>query len=167
MLARYVSPPFLITHPWPSLSKDKIQVDKRTSLPIYAIGVTAIINLLLALISLVSKTGFDAFISLIIAAYYSAFIIAAGVMLHKRLTTPNSEILWGPFRLGRAGTPITILALAYSVLGIIFSMWPIENHPTPETMNYCILVFGSTLIFSVLFWLVHGRKTYTGPIIEI
>ena len=125
------------------------------------------INLLLALINIGSSVGFGAFISLIIASYYSSFILSASVMLNKRLTTPNDDIQWGPFKLGRAGVPITILAIAYSLLGAFFSMWPTEVKPTIESMNYCILVYGGTLIFSLLFWVLYGRKHYTGPVLEI
>ena len=87
-------------------------------------------------------------------------------MLNKRLTTPSSDILWGPFKLGRAGVPVTILAIAYSLLGAFFSMWPTTVKPTIEGMNYCVLVFGGVLIFSLLFWVVYGRKHYTGPVLE-
>ena len=125
------------------------------------------INLLLALINIGSSVGFGAFISLIIASYYSSFILAASVMLNKRLTTPNDNIPWGPFKLGRAGVPITILAIAYSLLGTFFSMWPTMVKPTIQSMNYCVLVYGGTLIFSLLFWVLYGRKHYTGPVLEI
>lgn len=143
------------------------QVDERTCLPLYAIGLTTIVNLLLALINIGSSVGFGAFISLIVASYYSSFILSALVMLNKRLTTPDSELPWGPFKLGRAGVPVTVVAIAYSVLGAFFSMWPTAVNPTIESMNYCVLVFGGVLIFAVLFWLVYGRKHYTGPVLEI
>ena len=88
-------------------------------------------------------------------------------MLNKRLNTPDADIPWGPFKLGKFGVPITILAILYSVLGAFFSMWPTAMHPTWATMNYCVFVYGGVLIFSMLFWLVYGRKHYTGPVIEI
>lgn len=143
------------------------QVDQRTHLPLYAIGITTIINLLLALINIGSSVGFDAFISLAVASYYSSFILSASVMLNKRLTTPNSDLPWGPFRLGRAGVPVTVVAIAYSVLGAFFSMWPTAVKPSAESMNYCVVVFGGVMVFSLLFWIVYGRKHYTGPVLEL
>ncbi|CAD6573229.1 MAG: hypothetical protein ASARMPREDX12_005912 [Alectoria sarmentosa] len=142
-------------------------VDQRTHLPLYAIGITTIINLLLALINIGSSVGFDAFISLAVASYYSSFILSASVMLNKRLTTPNSDLPWGPFRLGRAGVPVTVVAIAYSVLGAFFSMWPTAVKPSAESMNYCVVVFGGAMVFSLLFWLAYGRKHYTGPVLEL
>ncbi|CAG8971622.1 hypothetical protein HYALB_00008015 [Hymenoscyphus albidus] len=142
------------------------RVDGRTYLPLYAIGATVLINLLLSPINIGSSVGFGAFISLIVASYYSSFILSAVVMLHKRLTTPANEIPWGPFRLGLWGVPVTVGAIAYSILGTFFSMWPTANYPNFESMNYGILVFGVILLFAGVFWLMNGRKTYTGPVIE-
>ena len=141
-------------------------MDQRTYLPLYAIGATTIVNLLLALINIGSSVGFGAFISLIVASYYSSFILSASVMLNKRLRTPDSEIPWGPFRLGRFGVPITITAILYSLLGAFFSMWPTVKNPSIEEMNYCVLVYGGVMLFSMLFWLVYGRHHYTGPVVE-
>ena len=111
--------------------------------------------------------GFDAFISLIVAGYYSSFILAACVILHKRLTTPDNEISWGPFKLGRAGPAINVASILYSTLVGFFSMWPTEARPDAVSMNYCVLVFGGTLLFSMIFWLLYGRKHYTGPVMEL
>ncbi|KAL8712513.1 MAG: hypothetical protein Q9220_003361 [cf. Caloplaca sp. 1 TL-2023] len=143
------------------------RVNHRTSLPLYSIAASAIINLLLALINIGSSVGFDAFISLTIAGYYSSFILAASVSLHKRLTTPAADIPWGPFRLGRAGPAITIVAILFSVLVGFFTMWPPKVKPDAESMNYCSLIFGAALLFSLGFWVVHGRKHYRGPVVEI
>lgn len=152
--------------PIPQLTKTH-QVDQRTSLPLWAIGATTVLNLLLALINIGSAVGFDAFISLVVAGYYSSFILAAGVMLHKRLTTPNDRLPWGPFRLGRAGVPVTVLAILFSVVVGFFSMWPPFVRPTPEEMNYCVLLWGASLLFSMGFWVAYGRRHYAGPVLEV
>lgn len=144
-----------------------MQVDRRTYLPLYAIGATTVINLLLALINIGSSVGFGAFISLIVASYYSSFILSASVMLNKRLRTPDSEIPWGPFKLGRFGVPVTVVAIVYSLFGAFWSMWPVEKNPNIQGMNYCVLVFGGVMVLSMLFWLVYGRHHYTGPVLEI
>ena len=74
-------------------------VSQRSALPLHAIGLTATINCLIALISLGSEAAFNAFTGLTIAGFYSSFMIAGSVMLYKRLTTPAEDIMWGPFRL--------------------------------------------------------------------
>jgi amino acid transporter len=126
-----------------------------------------ILNLLLGLINIGSTAAFNALTGLTIAAFYCSFVIAASVMLHKRLTTPNSEFRWGPFKLGRFGTPVYIAAICYSVVGAFFSFWPPAVEVTPVTMNWSVVVFGGALILSMVYWTVWARKIYTGPIIEV
>lgn len=89
------------------------------------------------------------------------------MLLHKRLTTPPEEMFYGPFQLGRAGVPIIILSLAYSAIGIFFSFWPASSEVTAMTMNWSVVVFFGVLIFSLLFWVIYGRKVYTGPLLEV
>ena len=144
-----------------------VQVEHRTFLPLWSIGLSTIVNLCLALINIGSTTAFNAFTWLTIAAFYSVFLIAAGCLLLKRLTVPTTSISWGPFRLGRLGIPINILSIIFSVIGIFFSLWPPTAEVTAQTMNWSVVVYGGFLIFGIVFWFLHGRKVYTGPIIEI
>ena len=142
------------------------KVEPRTALPLPCIGLSAVISLLLALINIGSSTAFTA-TSVMIAAFYSTYVISCSVLLHKRLNTPASEMKYGPFSMGRAGVPVIILAMAYSILGIFFSFWPSTKEVTAKTMNWSVAVFGGAILFSLAFWAVHGRKAYTGPIMEV
>ncbi|KAI5783698.1 amino acid/polyamine transporter I [Geopyxis carbonaria] len=143
------------------------RVDSRWGLPLWAIGVTAFINLLLALINIGSTVAFNAFTGLSVAAFYTSFSIAALCMLHKRLTTPHSDIRWGPFKLGRFGVPVTIIAVLYSAIGTFFSFWPPDANPTVETMNWSCVIFVGVLFFAVVHWFAFARHTYKGPIMEV
>ena len=86
-------------------------------------------------------------------------------MLHRRLSAPES-IQWGWFKLGRFGVPVTVLSIAYTFIGGVFSFFPTTVNPSPAEMNYCLIVYGSALLFSVIFWFAYGKRTYTGPILE-
>jgi choline transport protein len=122
--------------------------------------------MLVSLINIGSTQAFEAFIGILIAAYFSSFLLAAAVMLHKRLTTPESELPWGPFRLKKFGVPLTIIAMAYTGLGLFWSFWPYTPEVSAENMNYSVLLFGGALIFAMIFWAFWGRKVYVGPILE-
>ncbi|KAL8855020.1 MAG: hypothetical protein Q9221_000217 [Calogaya cf. arnoldii] len=143
------------------------RVEERTLLPLYSIGLTTIISLALALINVGSTKAFNAFTSLVVAAFYSSFIVASVVLLCRKLDEKRANLVYGPFSLGRAGVPIIVLALLYSIIGVFFSFWPPTSVVDAVTMNWSIAVFGGVLLFSLLFWGLHGRKVYTGPIWEI
>ena len=88
-------------------------------------------------------------------------------MLWKRLTTPASDFRWGPFKLGRLGVPITLISIAYSIVGWFFSFWPPTATVTVKTMNWSVTVYVGVLAASIIFWLIHARHVYTGPITEV
>ena len=136
-------------------------------MPLWSILCSCVISLLLALINIGSSVAFNAFTGLVIAAFYSSFLMAAGIILVKRLTPQDPPIEWGPFKLGRFGVPVTLVSIAYSIIGIFFSFWPPSVEPTATSMNWSVAVYGGVLLFSLVFWAVHGRNVYTGPIIEI
>lgn len=141
------------------------QVEPKTALPLWSITLTVTITLLLALIDLGSTTALNAVLSLVTAGFYSSFLIAAVVFLWKRLSAPE-DIRWGPFCLHKFGLPINILAILWTMIGFFFSFWPSDAHPDSTNMNWSCLVYGATLILSTVFWFVHSRKVYTGPVIE-
>lgn len=51
------------------------------------------------------------------------------------------------------------------MLQIIFFM-PTALPTTPNTMNYAVVYFFDILAFSTIYWFVHGRKFYKGPLVE-
>lgn len=124
---------------------------------------TSIISLVLALINIGSTKAFNALTSLVIASFYSSFSIAAAVLLYRKLTSTGSDLVYGSFYLGRAGIPILILSLAYSAIGFFFSFWPPTSTVDAVSMNWSVAVYGGAILFSLLFWALHGRKVYTGP----
>lgn len=73
---------------------------------------------------------------------------------------------WGPFRLRKLGVPITVVAIIYTIIALFFSFWPAFSTVDAANMNWSCLIFGGAVIFSMIFWLVHGRKVYVGPIWE-
>jgi choline transport protein len=44
------------------------------------------------------------------------------------------------------------------------TFFPQVPHPDPAAMNWSIVVFGSVVVFSVLYFLVRGRHQYAGPV---
>ncbi|KAF2743337.1 amino acid transporter [Sporormia fimetaria CBS 119925] len=149
------------------LSRYVSRIERHTALPLYSIGITALISILLSLIALGSTTAFSALTGLTVAGFYSAFMVSACVMLWRRLVTPADQIAWGPFRLGRFGVPITVLALVYSFIGWFFSFWPPVAEVEVKTFNWSTVVYFGVMGLSMVYYAVRARKTYTGPKMEI
>ena len=68
------------------------------------------------------------------------------------------------FELGRAGLPLNIVSIVFLVFVFLFSFFPMGPKPTPAGMNWSIWMFGGTMIFSLVYYLVKGRNVYVGPV---
>ena len=77
------------------------------------------------------------------------------------------ELVWGPFKVpGVLGIAVNITACVYSIIILFFSFWPPVTPTTAATTNYSVLMTGVVLLFSVIYYLLHARKIYTGPVLE-
>lgn len=158
-------------------------VDERTTVPVWAVAVTTGIAILLSLINIGSPVAFQNVTSLSISCLYASYLIAAVLLLYRRMTkgftmpsgsdlpalanTAGAELVWGPFHLpGVFGIANNIFSICYLVVIGFFSFWPPMLNPTVDMMNYSILVTGFVAIFSVVYYFVRGRKEYNGPIVE-
>lgn len=142
-------------------------MDPKSALPLYSIAATAVISCVLALINIGSSTAFRAFTTLVVSSFFSVYALAAGLLLYKRLTTPLEKIPFGQFHLGRAGTPLILISLAYSFIGSFFSFWPAQIPVDASSMNWSIVVYAGAMLVSIIFWFAHGRKYYRGPVLEV
>lgn len=161
------------------------RVHKGTALPLYSILVSTAISLLLALINIGSTAAFNAIMSVNVAAFFMSYIIRSSPSppsYHQRLTSIAISLLlfrrlrkdpvkdaieWGPWHMGPILGPIVnVLALAYTLITMFFSFFPATATVTPVTMNWSSLLFGGSLIFSVVFYVVWGRKSYKWPIVD-
>jgi len=164
---------------WRTLQK----VDPRTSIPLWSIGLTTVVNLLLSLINLGSSVAFNDVVSLGIAGLYSSYLIASTLLLYRRcmghiassanadvklVNTVGAKLVWGPWHIpGALGIATNAYACIYMTVSLFFAFWPTENPATPENMNYASLVLGAVIIFSIVYYYAGGKKDYTGPVIEV
>lgn len=165
---------------WPTLSK----VDARTTVPVWAVGATAVISVLLSLINIGSAIAFQSVVSLSITCLYMSYFIAGSLLLYRRCTNnfamPSSEglpalangggngLVWGPFHLpGGLGIANNVFTLMYLVVICFFSFWPTMNNAEPSNINFSVLVTGFIVLFSTLYYVFWAKKEYNGPIVEI
>lgn len=164
----------------------------RTNIPRNAVAACAVIAGVLSLINIGNATAFDGVISISIAGLNGSYLMVASLLLYRRLTggihdprgsrgsedggeaeeevrnTIGSRVAWGPWRLrGAWGVLNNVVTCCFLVFVLFFSFWPTDRHITPASMNWAVLVTVAVLTFSVVYYFLHARKVYKGPLIEI
>ena len=134
-------------------------------IPVRAITLVTLIAGLLGLVNLGSSTAFNALTSLSLIGHYTSYLLPITLLVLRRFG--KKEIPWGPWTLGRWGLPINLVSMAYSILLIVFMVFPPYQPVRAENMNYASVIFGAATIVSTVLWFVYGRKTYRGPAREI
>lgn len=154
-----------------------------------AILVVTVFSALLSLINIGNSAAFNGTISLVLEGFYLSYLLAIGLLLWRRvrgdLDNQNAELAifnsspqhdetydrsltWGPWRLkGALGVANNAVAICYLLLIIFFSFWPTQVNPTAEMMNWAVVVTGGVATFSVVYYVIFARKSYTGPIVEV
>lgn len=154
-----------------------------------AILVVTVFSALLALINIGNNAAFNGTISLVLEGFYLSYLLAIGLLFWRRvrgdLDGNNSDLMifsstarhdetydmsltWGPWRMkGALGVANNAVAICYLLLIIFFSFWPTQMNPTVGQMNWAVVVTGSVALFSVIYYAMYARKSYTGPIVEV
>ncbi|KAF1812166.1 amino acid transporter [Eremomyces bilateralis CBS 781.70] len=125
---------------------------------IFTLGVTS----LLSLINIGSTVALNQIISLGVSALISSYIVSISCVCLKRLR--KQALLKRHFSLGKYGLPLNITAVSFLLVVYIFSFFPAEPNPSPDHMNWSILIYGCVMIFSLVFFWVKGRHIYVGPV---
>ena len=135
--------------------------------------------MLLSLIILGSSVTFNNIISLSVAGLYSSYLLCCGLLLWRRLIgsirpaddtatrVGPGKLYWGPWRVPEPfGTINNTFACLYLVMLLFWSFWPPATPVRPSTMNFSVLVFGATILFSLAWYLFKGKAEFSGPIEE-
>ncbi|KAJ9634367.1 hypothetical protein H2199_009025 [Coniosporium tulheliwenetii] len=141
-------------------------VHPKLKVPVNSVVLTCLITVLLSLINLGSYEAFNAIISLQLVALMFSYVMSIGCVLVKRIQDPKSlpDARWS---LGRTGPAINTIAICYALFTFFWCFWPIEAAVTPETFNWAVVIFVATLIWSLIMYLVSGRKVCDGPVISV
>lgn len=159
------------------------KVSPRTSIPHNAVLVTVVVAIILSFVNIGNTVAFNGVISISIAGLFGSYLIAAALLLFRRVTgaihdrhddddtltnTIGGSLTWGPWRLrGLFGIVNNAFSCVYLVYIFIFSFWPPAREVTPQNFNWAVLGFGTVVTFSVVYYVAWARKTYTGPIVEL
>jgi len=140
-------------------------VDQRMKVPLTSIAITCIVTCLLSLINIGSATVLNGVLSLAVSGFFGSYLIPFTLFLYKRIEYPE-EILPGPWNLGRWGVFVNAFAIVWTVVAMFFSFWPTGVPVTPVNMNWSCVLWTAVVLFALIFWALHGKKVYTGPVVE-
>ncbi|GAB7350015.1 hypothetical protein MBLNU459_g0689t1 [Dothideomycetes sp. NU459] len=119
------------------------------------------ISMVLAAINFGSDVALDAIISVSNAALIFSYIVCIGCVRLKRWR--GQALLPRAFSLGRWGSLINDAALAYLLVGFVFSFFPTDVNPDAPDMNWAIVVFAGVGILAGIYYVAGGSKKYISP----
>ncbi|TPX08019.1 uncharacterized protein E0L32_010350 [Thyridium curvatum] len=141
-----------------------IKIKPGWNIPLNAVVLTFVISVLLSLINIGSTVAFNAIGSLAISALLGTYIISFVCLVLRRLRKGSSSLPHRRWSLGPWGLWVNLAAVMYLLVVWVFIFFPAHASVTLETMNWNAVIFGGTMIFAVVYYLVWGRKFYTSPV---
>jgi amino acid transporter len=133
-------------------------------IPARAVWGCVVIALVLGLLCLIAPAAANALFSLAVAANN----VAWGTPIFCRLVWGQKKFKPGPVYTGRFSESIGWLAIVFLVFGILLAMMPSGGpNPTPESMNYTVVVNCAVWGGSLAYYYIDARKWFTGPKITL
>lgn len=152
----------MIALPW---SRVVSRIDEKRNVPTVAILIITLLLMLLGLINIGSTTAFNAILSLAVVGLQTSYLMPICLVLWRRIAVPDT-LAWGPWRLGKAGVVVNIVAILYLGFTCVFMLFPPYQPVTSANMNYAPVVLGGMLVLGGLYWFAFARKQYFGPLVE-
>ncbi|KAF2259323.1 amino acid transporter [Lojkania enalia] len=134
-------------------------VHPKLDVPLNAMMLTMVIEILLGLIYFGSTAAFNAFsgVGVICLTLSYASPIAMSLLEGRK------KVSRGSFYLGPVGVVCNIVAICWSALAIPLFCMPSAIPVTPEYMNYASVVFFASIVVSAAWYFIWGKKNYAGP----
>lgn len=149
--------------PWSSLWS---RIDERHGVPIWALTLTTIVQMLLGLINLGSSSAFLAFVSVGVMALAASY----GIPIALSVYYSRREVAGARWKMPNGlGWVVNFIALAWIVFEIILFSMPSVLPVTAVGMNYASVVLIGFLFLSGVWYVIHARKGMfnTPPPVEI
>ncbi|KAI0174286.1 amino acid/polyamine transporter I [Pestalotiopsis sp. NC0098] len=135
------------------------QVNPKLDVPLNAMMLSMVVQIILGLIYFGSSAAFNAFSGVGVIALTSSYAVPIAVSMIEGRET----IKTGSFYMGKLGLVSNIVALCWSLLAIPLFCMPSIIPVEAATMNYASVVFVAFTSISIIWYVVWGRKNYSGP----
>ena len=153
------------------------RVGTKRRLPLVAIALTTTFTFVLNLLDLGLPFALNDIISLAVFSVFSMHLLVLSLLLWRRcdgsISAPSSNVgntlnapgklIWGPHYIrGHLGAVANLIACAYLVVIVLFSVWPLAYQPTARKMNYAVFILTGVAIVAGFYYLVWARKIFGG-----
>ncbi|KAF2030915.1 GABA permease [Setomelanomma holmii] len=132
------------------------------SVPVYAIALTAIVQMAFNSIYFGTTTGFNTIIAIATQGFYLSYLMPLLSRILAHFSGKKTR-LEGPYSLGRWGIVLNIIGFLYLAFICVIANLPSAKPVDSNNMNYTSAATGLVMLVSFVFWMTTGRKKFTGP----
>lgn len=130
------------------------QVNPQFGVPVWALALTTVVQMLLGLINLGSTSAFTAFVSVGVMALAVSYAIPIGISLaHGR-----KEVSAARWNVGKFGWIVNVIAVAWIAFEVVLFSMPTALPTTAVAMNYASTVFVGFMVLAGIWYGVYARK---------
>lgn len=133
--------------------------NEKLGIPLWGLILSTIVDCLLGLIYFGSTAAFNSFTGVATICLSCGYGLPILVSVLRRRELVKSST----YSLGRFGYLINLICLCWIALAIVLFCMPVSLPVTPSTMNYASVVFVGFAFLSVSWYIIRGRKVFTGP----
>lgn len=145
-------------------SKFFTKIDEKSHIPLRMCALVTILQGVLGILYVVNTTAFNAILSMAILGMYTSYALPVAFKIYNDCISPVNRLPAAWLNMGRYGRYVNISALLWSLVAIVFSVFPTARPVTPQNMNYAIVVFFGWTFLGGIYFTICKRKTYTGPL---
>lgn len=134
-------------------------VSPALQIPLWGLVLSTVVDMLLGLIYFGSTAAFNSFTGCATICLSCSY----GIPILVSLLRGRKAVKHSTFSLGKFGFFINWLTILWIVLAIVIFCMPVAIPVTLSNMNYASVVFMGFAAISVIWYLISGRKNFSGP----
>ncbi|KAL8902124.1 MAG: hypothetical protein Q9207_004873 [Kuettlingeria erythrocarpa] len=135
------------------------QVNEKLDVPLNAMMMIMVVELVLGLIYFGSSAAFNAFSGVGVIC----LTLSYACPIFVNMITGRTQVAEGNFKLGKLGWLCNTVSIAWSALALPLFCMPTAIPVVPEYMNYASVVFFAFFVVATAWYFVWGKKNYRGP----
>ncbi|OAD68859.1 hypothetical protein PHYBLDRAFT_149865 [Phycomyces blakesleeanus NRRL 1555(-)] len=141
-------------------SKQLHTLNPKTKSPVIAVWFNIVVAGIVGLLYIINDTAFEAIVSLNTIGAQMSYLIP----IVLRITVSRTKFTPGPWHLGRFSIVIGYISSAWLLFTCALFICPTEAPVTADNMNYAVIPFVVIMAFSTGYYMIWGRKWFTGPV---